>query len=187
MLIKKAEGFGKFIAIAGFRDVTIRNINNFLDFNQKKDSETIQFFDADLIAGPEHLFFAAINALNTFRRKINISKTMTIETLLFASAQRQIKKAINILGIKSTSSRLAVLIIDKKQQNISKTLEFLSDLIPGQRDDRVLELNDEKFGRIKKMFDISDLELSSKLRKIGLERDALIDLVFEHIALLVIR
>jgi len=54
----------------------------------------IQFFDGGLIADKEHLEITAINALHAFKTGINISKSLAMETILYASAQRQIAAAI---------------------------------------------------------------------------------------------
>lgn len=179
------EGAGKFIAIAGFRDVQIRDIDDLLNAVRGRVKDAcVQFFDADLIAGQEHLLFAALNALRTFESKTNISSSLAMETLLFASAQRQIKKAVELLGIKSHSQRIALLILAETRQEASETLEIVSGLISGERDDGVLELNDEKFEAIEGLFNITDRELKAKLKKEGLEKKALIDLVIEHVALL---
>jgi len=109
---------------------------------------------------------------------------LAVEALLFASAQRQIKKAVELLGIKPESSQVAVLVIAETQQKATATLNIISKIISGERDDSVLELADEKLEGIKRLFNISDLELKAKLKKEGLEKEALIDLVIEHAALL---
>jgi len=54
----------------------------------------------------------------------------------------------------------------------------------GERGDNVLELTDDKFEGIKRLFGVSDLEIGAKLRREGLEKEALVDLVIEHVALL---
>lgn len=184
-MIREIEGFSKYIAIAGFRNVRIGNVNGLLDAVRGRIREAcVQFFDARGIAGWEHLLFAVLNALRAFESKMNISNSLAIETLLFASAQRQIRKAVELLGIKPESSRVAALIIAETQQGAAEALETVSELIPGERDDSVVELADEKIEDIKRLFGISDLELRSKLKKEGLEKQALIDLVIEHVALL---
>ncbi|TET20741.1 hypothetical protein E3J74_02120 [Candidatus Bathyarchaeota archaeon] len=73
------------------------------------------------------------------------------------------------------------------KQGANAALEIVSQLMPGERDDSVLELIDEKVEDIRRLFGISDLELEAKLEKKGLEKEALIDLVIEHVALLVTR
>ena len=190
-MTKKPEGpnrYDGFIATAGFKNVKITDINGFLEHVRREVTEGhVQFFDAKLIAGQQHLYFAALNALKAFEKKSNISSSLAIEALLYASAQRQIRKAVDTLGVKQDSSQVAVLIIAENRQGMDDCSKVVSRLIPGECDDAVLELTDEKIGGIKKLFGISDLEIEAKLRRKGLEREALADLVIEHMALLAIQ
>ena len=184
-MIREMEDTNKIIAIAGFRDVQTKDVDGLLNaIRRRVKGACVQFFDADLIAGQEHLFFAALNALRAFESKINISSSLAMETLLFASAQRQIKKAVELLGIKTDSSRIAVLILAETKQRAAESLETVSKMISGERDDSVTELNEEKFQAIEGLFHVTDRELKAKLKKEGLEKEALTDLVIEHVALL---
>ncbi len=187
-MTKKLDGpnrYDGYIVVAGFKNVKIKDINGFLERVRREVREAnVQFFDAKLIAGQQHLHFAALNALKAFEKKSNISSSLAIEALLYASAQRQIRKALNTLGVKQDSSQVAVLIIAENRHGMDYCLKVLPKLIPGERDDAVLELTNEKIGDIKKLFGISDLEIEAKLRRKGLEREALADLVIEHVALL---
>lgn len=182
---KKLEGFNKYVAIAGFGNVKIKDVNAFFKRVRREAKEThVQFFDAKLIASQQHLYFAALNALRAFEKKRNISSGLAVEVLLYASAQRQIKKAVDMLGIKPNSSQVAVLILAENKQGVDAVLQTVSRLISGERDDNVLELTDEKFEGIKRLFGVSDLEIEAKLRGEGLEKEALVNLVIEHVALL---
>ena len=184
-MIKKLEDFNVCVAIVGFRNVKIMDVKGFFNLVRKRvKGAHVQFFDATLIAGWEHLYFASLNALNAFKSKQNISNSLAVEALLFASAQRQISKAVEMLGIRPESSQVAVLIIAETRLKATAALEIISKTISGECDDSTLELTDKKIEGIKRLFDISDLELKAKLRKEGLEREALIDLVIEHAALL---
>jgi KEOPS complex subunit Cgi121 len=184
-LTKRLEDVNKYVAIVGFRNVKIRDVNHFLESVRREiDEAHVQFFDAKLIASQQHLYFAALNALKAFEKKLNISNSLAIEVLLYASAQRQITKAVDMLGIKPDSPQVAVLVIAETKQGADIALEAVSKLISGERDDHVLELTDEKFEGVKRLFRISDLEIEAKLKKEGLEREALVDLVIEHVALL---
>ena len=182
---KKVEEFDKYIAIAGFRNVKIDNINDFFTSVRKKlETVQVQFFDAKLVASKDHLYFSALNALKAFESKLNRSKSLAVETLLYASAQRQIRNAVDMIGINPNSTEVAVLIITEMRQRAEAALEIVSELISAQRDDEVLELTDEKFADIKKLFAISDVELEAKLARKGFQKEALVDLVIEHVALL---
>ncbi len=178
----------KNITIVGFRNVQIKDINTFFNnFRKENKSVPIQFFDSKNIAGPQHLYFAALNALQAFKKNTNISNNLAVECLLYASAQRQIKKAVKMLGIKQDSSEVAALIITENSHKKSDYLHQLTEIIPGERDDTVLELTDKKIDKIKKLFRISDLEFEAKLKKEGLEEETLTDLVIERVALLGIK
>jgi len=184
-LIKELEDFNVYIAIVGFRNVKIIDVNGFFNLVRKRVKEVhIQFFDATLIAGWEHLYFAALNALNAFKSKQNISNSLAMEALLFASAQRQISRAVEMLGIRPESSQVAVLILAETRKRATAALGIIFETMSGERDDNILELTDEKIGGLKRLFEISDLEIKAKLRKEALEQEALIDLVIEHMALL---
>ncbi|PVX25052.1 MAG: hypothetical protein CW691_05770 [Candidatus Bathyarchaeum sp.] len=185
-MTRKPEKNNENIAIIGFRNVKIENINTFLEqFRNKTKDVPIQFFDAQKVASSQHMYFAALNTLNAFKKKTNISKNMAVESLLYASAQRQIEKAVNMLGIKQNSSEVVALIIAKDTHEKDNYIRLVTKTIPGERDDNVVELTDKKVNTLKKLFKISDLEFEAKLKKQGLEKEALIDLILERMALLV--
>lgn len=183
-LIREIGGLNKYIAIAGFKNImsevslinTIRS--NLRDVN-------VQFFNAKLIAGWEHLFFAALNALRTFESKMNISNSFAVETLLYAASTSQIKKAMKLLGINSETSQVAVLVIAETQKSAENALESISTLMAGVRDDSVIDVTEEKMEAIIRLFNISDQELKSQLEKEGRKKRAVINLVIEHVALLI--
>jgi len=184
--IKEIAEFNKYITIIGFKNVKITDKDDLINTIQRSvKNGCLQFFNAASIAGWEHLFFAALNALQAFDSNINISNSLAIETLLFASAQRQIKKAVELLGINLESSQVAVLVITKTKQQVEEIIETVSELISGERDDSVIELTNEKFEAIKSLFCISEVEFGSEVTNLRSERKALVDSVIEHIALLV--
>jgi KEOPS complex subunit Cgi121 len=184
-LTEKQEEANEYITIVGFRNVQIENVNAFLEhFRKENRGAAVQFFDAKQVAGPQHLYFAALNALNAFEKNTNISNNLAVEALLYASAQRQIKKAVKMLGIKHDSSEVAALIITENRHKKSDCLRLVTKTVPGERDDSVLELTEKKIWNVKNLFRISDLEFEAKLGKEGLEKEALTDLVIERMALL---
>lgn len=188
-MIRKLDDFNIYVAIAGFKNAKISDIDRFFNVvrNKLQNTEAVQLFDAQLVATWQHLYFAAINALTAFANKTNISSNLAMETLLYASAQRQIKKATETFGVKSTTKNIAVLVLAKNEKSADDALNLVQKLISAEHDDIALEINRKKFISIKRFFDISDVELSAKLAKKGLEKDTLVDLVIEHGALLATR
>jgi tRNA threonylcarbamoyladenosine modification (KEOPS) complex Cgi121 subunit len=59
------EEFKKHVEITGYRGIHFEVAEAFLKANRRQiqNGVEIQFFDADLIATPEHLYFATLNAL----------------------------------------------------------------------------------------------------------------------------
>jgi tRNA threonylcarbamoyladenosine modification (KEOPS) complex Cgi121 subunit len=155
--------------------------------NEKRHARTdFQLFDARHIATWEHLYFAAINALVAFRNRRNISKSVAVETLLYASAQGQIQKATRLLGVRLDSSDIAVLIMGERSEPIQSLLSTISENVGGKRDDRVLEISEEKSESIRRFFDVSENQLRAVRHGRCLER-ALVDLVIERVALVAVR
>ena len=155
--------------------------------NDEKPAQIdFQLFDARLVATWEHLYFAALNALVAFRSKRNISKSVAVETLLYASAQNQIQKATRLLGVKLDSSDIAVMIVAKQSEPIRSLLSTISEKVGGKRDDTVLELSEEKSESIRRSLEISENQLRTAERGGSLER-ALVDLVIERVALVAVQ
>ncbi len=186
-MIRKLKGFDKYIVIAGFRNVKIENINKFfIIVKEKAGNACVQFFDAKLVAGWQHLYFASLNAVNAFSKKLNISDNLDIEILLYASAQRQIKEAVRLIGIHPNSRKVAVVIIANTRSKASSILSVISaQLKKSTQDDGLLELTDYKVEQIERLFEISDIELESRVEREDGKKEALMDLVIEHVALLV--
>src|SRR5665648_715528 len=106
------EEYGQYVELTGYRNVAFELAEAFLKANRKQTLRhvDVQFFDAQLVATADHLYFAALNALQALKNKTNISKSAAMETMLYASAQRQIKKSIDRIGIKPETASIAVTI-----------------------------------------------------------------------------
>jgi len=185
-VLKVIQEFHKSLVITGFRTTGIKNPADFLKtVNSEKDPGVeVQFFDAKIVATWEHLYFAALNALMAFKSMENISKTLAMETMLYASAQRQITKATEQAGIKSTSTEMALLIIGNTEDEVKSALAAIQASTHLEADDGILEMPEEKAKAIAETFGISDLELETVRKNGGEEEKTLVNLVIERMALL---
>ncbi len=77
-----------------------------------------QLFDNRYIWGYRHLYSAIWHALNAKKNNRMISKTLSIEVLLYAAGQRQIKKAIALLGVKENIDDVVGLLIGEKDNQV---------------------------------------------------------------------
>lgn len=176
--------YGKVVEITGYREVSFERADAYLKANRKQAQSdvAVQFFDAQLVATGEHLYFAVLNALQAFKTGSNISKSVAVETVLYAAARRQIQKAIVQIGVKPTSTVMAVVVVGTSTNQIQAASDELSKFFGVQPDDSVLDLTPYKIQKIQEAFQISDEEIVTA--KKTTTETALVDLVVEHIALL---
>ena len=178
------EEFNRYVEITGYRNIAFEKVEEFLKAIRKQTLKEvdIQFFEADLVATEQHLYFAVLNALQAFQNKTNISKSLAMETMLYASAQRQIQKSINLIGIKPETKNMAITIIGKKPEQIQGLLQDLSLCVGSQTDETTLQITNDKKEQILKVFKITNAEIET-LTDCDLE-DAIVDLIVERVALL---
>jgi KEOPS complex subunit Cgi121 len=184
-LQKYIEEAKRYVEITGFRNVSIKDAEEFVKAARKElpQKTWVQFFDAELVATWQHLYFAVLNALLAFTNGRNISKTVAMEVMLYASAQRQIRKAIQLIGVKRASANVAVVIIGESSESLRAVLSAVSKHIGVKPDETVLELTNEKIQSIRKAFGVSTEELEAVMEKKD-AKQALVNLVIERTALL---
>lgn len=185
LLKKHLKETDKVVQITGYRNLDIGNSKEFVKkIREKLPQKTwIQFFDPSVIATWQHLFFAIVNAELSFKNGRNISKSIEMETLLYASAQHQINKAIKKIGIKTDSSDIAIVIVANEEEQIDEALLIISRCLEKKPDESVIEFSDKKHENISKVFDISKKEIKAILKDDNI-RNAIRDIVLERMALL---
>jgi KEOPS complex subunit Cgi121 len=184
-LLKYIAEAGKYVEITGFRNLVIKDAEEFVKAARKETSQRtwIQFFNAKLVATWQHLYFAVLNALLAFKNERNISKSVPMEAMLYASAQRQIRKAIQLIGIKCESANVAVVIIGESPDSVKALLSAVSKRIGKEPDETVLEISEEKVQGIREAFGITEKELETVMEKNN-GKHAWVNLVIERMALL---
>ncbi|MDR2967565.1 MAG: KEOPS complex subunit Cgi121 [Methanobacteriaceae archaeon] len=141
------------IEIAGYK-TKIENIRETLETIKNLSDNCcegciIQLLDADGIAGKKHLLHGVIHSINAFKRRENLANDFGIEICLRLSAQRQISKALDILGLKKGKMNIGVVFINCPDYFVDE----LNNLF--YRDDNVLKPNND----LKEIYDISEKEL----------------------------
>jgi tRNA threonylcarbamoyladenosine modification (KEOPS) complex Cgi121 subunit len=184
-MLKHIEETGEYVEITGFRSVDVEDAEEFVKAVREETPQGswVQFFDAELVATWQHLYFAVLNALIAFRNGKNISKSVAMETVLYASAQRQIRKALQFIGVKRDSANVAVVIMGENPASIKELLSAVSKRVGVEPDDSVLEVSRKKVQCIHKAFGITTQELETVAKKGDNERE-LVDLIVERVALL---
>lgn len=93
-------------------------------------------FDPDYICGKDHLLSAYIHAERAMEGGTNRSRDLVSETILYASADRQIGRAIKKMSPKKDSDRFVVLIIGNCD-------DFHLEDIEAERDDSLIDCTEE--------------------------------------------
>jgi tRNA threonylcarbamoyladenosine modification (KEOPS) complex Cgi121 subunit len=175
------------ILIQGLESVSIPDFKKTIQELNKlalKTGVIIQACDAARIATWEHIFFGALSALLAFKQGRTISNQLALEVLLYISAQRQIKIALETFGVRSGSC--ALLILGNSEETLQDTLKACWNIIGGTLADEVLTIpDDSKWNSIQTYFQITDQEIDAVAQSNakGAREDALVKIVLNRIAL----
>ncbi len=128
----------------------------------------VQLLNADGIGGKEHILHATLHAIKAFERNENIANDIGLEICVRASAQRQISKALDILGIKEGEMNICAVAVDCSE-NIMNYLEK----ILGNKINEVLKPDEIV---LKKIYKVSDEEIESAagISNVMIERTTLL-------------
>ena len=116
------------IKILGFK-ASIDSVGDTLDqINSiKQDGEIIQLLNADSVASKNHIIHGVNQAYLAFERGENLAKDISVEIVLRCSAQRQISKAFNMLGLKEGEMNLCAVLINSNDYSEELTAMFTPD------------------------------------------------------------
>jgi tRNA threonylcarbamoyladenosine modification (KEOPS) complex Cgi121 subunit len=117
---------------------------------------TVQLMNGQLITDETHLLSAAQNALNAQHGNYMHARSLDVEIIVYASAQRQISRALEDLGVFDGLERVAAVVIGTDRDTVNRTLNDLIKII-GNESKRPFEATKNRFERIMKHFQI-DIE-----------------------------
>jgi KEOPS complex subunit Cgi121 len=126
--------------------------------------------DAGMVCGREHLESAVEHALRAFDRGTNSANDIMMETMLYASGERQISKAREKMSLKEGSKGVALVLFGAHKDEVL--------LVSGlEEDESVLECKVDKLVR----FGIEPQELDAvppgKAKDLVLERVAFVEIM----------
>ena len=139
----------------------------------KKYGVTVQAVNADLVAGWDHLEFAADKAVLAFRDHRSLARDLGMETMLYLRGRRQIEHALE-LGVRPGENNVAIAIIGDDPESAVPEVRALLDTV----DDKVVDYRPDKDPALMKLYEITPAEVEI----VGRERIPL--LVRERSALL---
>jgi tRNA threonylcarbamoyladenosine modification (KEOPS) complex Cgi121 subunit len=126
-MLQYLKEYGKYVEITGYHGIEFDKAEIFLKTKRKETQQNIdiQFFEAELIATQEHLYFAVLNALQAFKNKTNLSKSIAI----VGDDPKQIETALAaVTKSMGTEPDESVLDLTKnKEAIIKKTFEITEE------------------------------------------------------------
>jgi len=188
ILVAVEELEKKFICLAGVALQGKRDVQSILEVAKScrdKFGVVLQVVDANCIASWRHAASAALRALRAFAEGRNVCDRVEVEIILYISGRRQIRDAIEAVGVKSDSTELAVICASKDSGPAISAVRFFVDSVGGVIDNSALEIrSDEKVNVLRRIFDVSNVELDAVVRS-GIDlREAIERIVIERGALL---
>ena len=181
MWVSGIKGSDWFVAIGGFKIPNIADTRALVKaVGDAASPQLAQIVDASRVAGRDHLYMAAVNAARSTETGLAVSKNITVETLLYASAHDQISKALTQMGINAGTKEIALMIFSHGQKEAVDAYDKAAKLL-GIGDDNVLEIDAEKVETLRKAYGISDEEIeaagsSESLCGLIVERGSLLSL-----------
>ena len=156
------NGTDKVVGIA-----ELRNSNNLkqkeliqLATSMSSDSLTVQLLNGLLIANEIHLLSAAQNAIRAQQGDYMVSRSLDVEIIVFASAQRQIGRALEALGVHDGLDEIALVVIGTDNSSVEHSIKDLVDTI-GTETLPSFSATIERMERVKKHFQIGDKEINA--------------------------
>lgn len=136
-----------------------------------------QIFNADRIAGKEHLIHAARLALYAQAMRTGFAGSLNIELVCWASGLRQIAQAFERVGLRKGCRQVAILTIGNTREVVKRAQAKILQELCVKRDDKVIDITPKKIPALMKTFNITKRELKiADVQKLVLEKVALLSL-----------
>jgi KEOPS complex subunit Cgi121 len=141
-----------------------------LDRLQSVKSGQVLALDAAMVCGREHLETAAEHALRAFARGTNAANDVMMETMLFASGERQIARAREKMALRAGSEGVALVLFGARPEEVLQASGL-------EEDPAVLDCDEAKLRR----FGISAEEMAmapeGRASDLVLERVAFVEVL----------
>jgi tRNA threonylcarbamoyladenosine modification (KEOPS) complex Cgi121 subunit len=124
------------------------------------DSLTVQLMNGLLIANETHLLSATQNAINAKRGEYMLSRSLDVEIIVFASAQRQIGRALDELGVYDGLNEIVVVMVGTDPSCVEQSIQDLAKKI-GMEITPAFRATSERIERIKSHYQINDKEIGA--------------------------
>lgn len=120
----------------------------------------IQILDSRLIVDDGHILSAVQNAIYAHRGDYQKSRTLDVEIAVYASGQRQISRAFDLVGVSERTRHPVIIVIGSSQSEVRKSLLAVITRL-GTPLENAFQPDKKRLQDIIHTFDISESELST--------------------------
>lgn len=186
MIVVALDRFQRFLGMTFIENVLIKDPEGILRrFNRVDPDVEYQLLNPEKIAGFEHIELAVLNALDAFQNNRNISRQLSIEILLYASGQRQISKALNMLGLKENLQNILVIAVGKMKTSVENFIASILHSLGGEvNDKKITDWSDDKIKTIIKAYGLTTEEIHAVQREGDELPEVINKILVERMALL---
>lgn len=183
-MLKYFKDEEKYVFITGYYVEKRTEVEKIFEWREEKDV-IVQVFDAESIAGWQHIYFAVINAIAAFRAEANITRNLSIEILLYVSGQDQINRAFQTVGVRDSTQKIGLVVVASSKGRVIAIQEDFQKRFDLRREDSSLAVESEgKIRHLKQIFSIDEREIDT-LRGGRLDQEEILrGLIIERGALL---
>ncbi len=137
-----------------------------------------QIFDASKIFGKNHLLQSSKLTLEALEDGETFANSPAIELTCWTAGSRQINKSLERVGVKEGSDQpVSAVTIGDDTESVEEAQEKITQNLKIRKDEKALEVSEEKIEGLKKTFSITEKQLEvSTPEKIVLEQIALLSL-----------
>ncbi|MHA1863720.1 MAG: KEOPS complex subunit Cgi121 [Candidatus Thorarchaeota archaeon] len=118
-----------------------------------------QFLNSLMIVDEMHLLSGAQNAVNALKGDYMISRSLDVELVVYVSAQRQIGRALDVMGVNDELSSVAIVCIDEDEKKIRECLAEITEKV-GEEITPMFSPTLEKISSLMQNFGITELEMN---------------------------
>ena len=152
----------EFVALAELHNSNNLNQEELIKLatSMSNKSLTVQLLNGQLIAGESHLLSAVQNAVNSREGDYMLSRSLDVEIVVYASAQKQIGKALDALGVFDGLESIAVVAVSSDRSTLEESVSKLIGTI-GNEVLPPFKPSEDRIRRIMQHYQIEDKEIDA--------------------------
>ncbi len=172
------------IQILGF-DCKPKDAGELISRLQSRFQISCQLLDVNKVPGSKYLLHATVNAVRAFESGQRISRTLGMQILLYAAANKQIGQALAQVGVTKSTTQIAAILVGDEEQNVEHAASSFEESLPCRDQDEILDhWTPLRLRNVNSIFGIERREVSAVIRKGEKKVEAIERLAIERSALL---